>query len=244
MKSVLVTGSNGGIGSALCNLFKKHDYFVVGTDKGDDKNGLDNYISIDIRDLALSQKARDEFENKLTDVLGNRTLKALINNAAVQILSNIEALQIEDFRETLDVNLTAPLVLSKIAYPFLKRSHGSIVNIGSIHSKLTKPGFISYATSKTALLGLTQSLAVDGGEHVRVNAIQPAATATEMLLDGFKDNHEAFLELKSFHPTNSIATPEEIAEAVLFLISDQCPFLNGAVLDVNGGIGSRLHDPV
>ena len=126
----------------------------------------------------------------------------------------------------------------------LKCNKGSIVNIGSIHSKLTKPKFISYATSKTALLGLTQSMAVDCGSSVRVNAIQPAATATEMLLDGFKGSPEAFDKLKAFHPTNSIAAPLEIAEAVLFVISEQCQFLNGTVLDINGGIGSRLHDPI
>ena len=126
----------------------------------------------------------------------------------------------------------------------LHLNKGSVVNMGSIHAKLTKPAFISYATSKTALLGLTQSIAVDCGSRIRVNAIQPAATATEMLLAGFEGKPEAFRALKKFHPTNSIAEPLEIAKAVEFLLSDSIPFTNGAVLDINGGIGFRLHDPI
>ena len=244
MKSVLVTGSNGGIGSAICHLLKNKGYLVIGSDRQKDINNLDGFIEFDIRQLALSQTKRNDFAEQLRLLIGKTFFKALINNAAVQILSSIEDLEIEDFRESLDTNLIAPLSLSKLTYPYLKSNKGSIVNIGSIHSKLTKPGFISYATSKAALLGLTQSMSVDCGQYVRVNAIQPAATATEMLLDGFKDSPEAFAALKAFHPTNTIASPSEIAEAVFFAISEQCQFLNGSILDINGGIGSRLHDPV
>jgi len=243
MKSVLVTGSNGGIGSAICLLLKNKGYFVIGSDIQNDKNDLDGFIRFDIRDLAVSENKREEFVFKLNNLIGNSSFKALINNAAVQILSSIEELEVEDFRETIDTNLIAPLALCKLTFPYLKKSKGSIVNIGSIHSKLTKPGFISYATSKSALLGLTQSLSVDCGEFVRVNAIQPAATATEMLLAGFKDNPDAFNTLKSFHPTNTIAAPNEVAEALFFVISEHCQFLNGTVLDINGGIGARLYDP-
>lgn len=243
MKSVLVTGSNGGIGTAICKLLKNKGYFVIGSDRQPDANYLDEFIQFDIRELALSEVKREEFSTKIKKCIGHSSFIALINNAAVQILAGIEELDIEDFRESIDTNLIAPLCLGKLVFADLKRNKGSIVNIGSIHSKLTKPKFISYATSKAALLGLTQSMAVDCGRYVRVNAIQPAATATEMLLDGFKDSPEAFKALKAYHPTNSIADPNEIAEAVLFVISEHCQFLNGSVLDINGGIGSRLHDP-
>jgi len=244
VESILVTGSNGGIGTAICRLLKAKGYFIIGTDLAEDENSLDAFIKIDIRELALSNSKRASFTIEINRLIGNTKLKALINNAAVQILSGIETLKIVDFQKTIDINLVAPLALSKICYPKLKKSKGSIVNIGSIHAKLTKPEFISYATSKSAILGLTQSMAVDCGEFVRVNAIQPAATATEMLLDGFKNNPEGFNSLKAFHPTNSIASPDEIAEAVYFVISDNCQFMNGSTLDLDGGIGSRLHDPV
>jgi NAD(P)-dependent dehydrogenase (short-subunit alcohol dehydrogenase family) len=244
VKSVLVTGSNGGIGTAICLLLKEHGYFVIGTDRTPDKNKLDGFIQFDIRDLVLLEIRRSEFFNLFTLLVGDTKFTALINNAAVQILGSLATLNIDDFIETIDTNLTSPLVLSKLVFESLKENKGSIVNIGSIHAKLTKPAFISYATSKAAILGLTQAMAVDSGEHIRVNAIQPAATATEMLLAGFKDTPEALENLKAFHPSNSIANPTEIAEAVSFIISDKCQFMNGTVLDINGGIGSRLHDPV
>lgn len=243
MKAVLVTGSNGGIGTALCSLLRNKGYFVIGSDINEDKNELSAFLKTDIQVLAESEQARRQFKNNLLQIKGRYKLHGLINNAAVQILSSMENIKIEDFKKTLDVNLVAPLALSKIVYEELKCNKGSIVNIGSIHSKLTKPKFISYATSKSALLGLTQAMAVDCGEYVRVNAVQPAATSTEMLLDGFRENPEAFKELLKYHPTNSIASPNEVAEVVAFLLSEQCPFINGTVLDINGGIGSRLHDP-
>ena len=240
MKSVLVTGSNGGIGTAICLLLKEYGYFVIGSDRTPDKNNLDGFIQFDIRDLVLSEIRRSEFFNSFTLLVGDTQFTALINNAAVQILGSLSELSVDDFIESIDTNLTAPLVLSKLVFESLKENKGSIVNIGSIHAKLTKPAF----TSKAAILGLTQAMAVDAGKHIRVNAIQPAATATEMLLAGFKDTPEALENLKAFHPTNTIANPIEIAEAVSFIISDKCQFINGTVLDINGGIGSRLHDPV
>jgi NAD(P)-dependent dehydrogenase (short-subunit alcohol dehydrogenase family) len=243
VKSILVTGSNGAIGSAICDLLKDNSYYVIGTDLEPDKNNLDGYIEFDIRDLALYDSQRTKFSSLLNGQISSTSLKALINNAAVQILSGIEDLNIEDFKKTIDINLVAPLALAKMCFNELKASNGSIVNIGSIHSKLTKPAFISYATSKAALLGLTQSLAVDCGESVRVNIIQPAATSTEMLLDSFNNRAEVLEELKKFHPTNSIALPKEIAEIVNFMISDKCQFMNGSCMDFNGGIGVRLHDP-
>jgi len=244
MNSVLVTGSNGGIGTAICQLLKNRDYRVIGVDRTADRNGLDAYIKFDVRDIVTDVTCRAEFSTALNGAVNSTALKALINNAAIQILGGLEQLEIEDFRKSMDINLVAPLVLSKLTYEHLKAATGSIVNVGSIHARLTKPGFVSYATSKSALMGLTHALAVDVGSNVRVNAVQPAATATEMLVDGFKENPEAFGELKAFHPTNSIAAPGEIAEVVCFLISGQCQFLNGSIIDINGGIGARLHDPV
>lgn len=244
MKSVLVTGSNGGIGTAICSLLKDNGYYVIGTDLESDENNLDDFIQFDLRDITICRDERARFACEINQIIDGSEFSALVNNAALQVLSGMDDLDIEDFRATIDINLTAPLVLSKILYNSLKENKGSILNIGSIHAKLTKPAFISYSTSKSALLGLTQSMAVDIGSNVRVNAIQPAATATEMLLDGFKGQPEAYAKLEAFHPSNCIAKPIEIAEAVFFMISDRCRFMNGAILDVNGGIGCRLHDPV
>ncbi len=243
MKTVIVTGSNGGIGSAICKYLKEKDNYIIGIDQGKDKNKLDKYIEFDISKITREPSAYNTLKLDLENAVGEKLLFGLINNAAVQILGSLDNTTVNDFTYSLDVNLVAPFSLTKMLKTKLSQSNGSVVNIGSIHSYLTKPGFISYATSKAALLGLTKSLAVDCGSEIRINIIQPAATSTEMLLAGFEDNPKALKELKNYHPTKSIATPSEIAVAVEFLLSKEIPFMNGAVLDLNGGIGTRLHDP-
>ena len=168
---------------------------------------------------------------------------AVVHNAAVQRLGPFEQLRLPDWQHTLDVNLTAPVAISRALLPQLKRQRGSIVHIGSIHSQLTKPGFTAYATSKAALAGLTRAMAVELGGSVRVNAIEPAAIATPMLEAGFAKNPDLRAQLDEFHPIGSIGSPDDVARTVLFLLDPANSFLNGCVLALGGGIHSRLHDP-
>ena len=133
--------------------------------------------------------------------------------------------------------------MNKAFLPHLIRQRGSIIHIGSIHSKLTKPGFTAYATSKAALAGLTNSMAVEFGNSVRVNAIEPAAIATPMLEAGFEGNSGLRDQLNQCHPTGKIGLPEDIASAALFLLDPANRFANGCVLSLGGGIHGRLHDP-
>jgi NAD(P)-dependent dehydrogenase (short-subunit alcohol dehydrogenase family) len=142
------------------------------------------------------------------------------------------------------VNAIVPFMLTKSFLPELKQASGSVVNIGSVHAQATKPGFIAYTTSKAALHGLTRALAVDLGPGVRINTLAPAATATEMLKAGFEGNPVGYGALEKVHPAGRIAEPEEIARIALFLVSEDAEFITGATLFADGGILSRLHDPV
>ena len=145
---------------------------------------------------------------------------------------------------TLDTNLVAPFLLIQKLLPMLEASQGSVVNIASVHATVTKPEFVCYATSKAALVGMTRAMAVDLGPRLRLNAINPAATATPMLLAGFEGRPEALKELSKMHPLERIAEPQEIAQTALFLCSDKARFITGACWALDGGIGARLHDPV
>jgi NAD(P)-dependent dehydrogenase (short-subunit alcohol dehydrogenase family) len=203
----------------------------------------DSFIKLDLNELCENAEYREAAIGGLLTAIGVNRLDVLVNNAAVQIVKPVAELDTEDWRRTLNVNLIAPFVLIRELLSCLSNANGSVVNINSIHGTLTKPGFVCYATSKAALGGLTKSTAVELGGQVRVNAINPAATATPMLVAGFEDKESALRELGRMHPIGRIAKPEEIAQAAVFLASEQASFITGACLNVDGGMAARLHDP-
>jgi NAD(P)-dependent dehydrogenase (short-subunit alcohol dehydrogenase family) len=243
-KAVLITGANGGIGQALCKTFKESGYFVLASDKVTGSCICDVFIPADMVSVCTDPQYRADLLNKVREALPAAGLLGLINNAAIQILGKTEQVQIEDLYKTLNTNLIAPFLLIQGLLPELKKAGGSVVNIASVHATNTKPGFVSYATSKSALVGLTKAMAVDLGSAVRINAICPAATATPMLLAGFEGKEAEFEQLSKMHPLERIAQPEEVADVALFLVSPQASFITGASLNVDGGISVRLHDPI
>ena len=243
-RTALVTGALGGIGEALCRAFRQAGYRVIGNDRREGRPDVDVFLRFDIRDLAREESQRDRTVRQIREALGGDGLNVLVNNAAVQLLNPTERITAEELHETLDTNLVGPFFLVQVLLTELERARGSVINIGSVHATATKPGFVSYATSKAALVGLTRSLAVDLGARVRVNAINPGATGTPMLLAGFEGKEMQLKQLEGMHPLERIARPEEIAAVAVFLASEQASFITGAALSVDGGIGGRLHDPV
>lgn len=242
LKSVLVTGVKGGIGTAIAQMFRQENYYVYGMDKEVEgyQTPVDRFIHFDIH-----QYVRDvEYRIRASETLGNLipSLDVLVNNAAVQRLDHLENIKLDDWQETLNVNLTGPMLLSKLFLSKLEESRGSIINIGSIHHLLTKPGFLTYATSKSALVGLTKAMAVDLEGRVRVNAISPAAVDTAMLRAGFENSEDALEELKKIHPVKKIGVPEEVARLALFLASENHGFIHGANITLDGGMSSVLKD--
>ncbi len=244
MKTALITGALGGIGSALCEAFRKAGYFVVGTDRQPGKCDCDAFIQLDIRHLYSRPSERQRVITELRAATGDFGLNVLVNNAATQILNRTDDVRVSDWDETLETNLIAPFLLIQSLLADLEQAKGSVVNIASVHATATKPGFVCYATSKAALVGMTRVLAVDLGPRVRVNCISPAATATPMLLAGFEGKPAQFRELGQMHPLERIAEPAEVAQTAIFLASEQASFITGACLSVDGGIAGRLHDPV
>ena len=248
-KTVLITGAAGGIGVGLVETLVEAGWSVLGSDHpsvSPPKRLLQRcqaWIPADLGALSRDPHQLETLRSSVLSAVGNDELMAVVHNAAVQRLGSFEQLGLADWQETLDVNLMAPVAISRALLPQLKRQRGSIVHIGSIHSQLTKPGFTAYATSKAALAGLTRAMAVELGGSVRVNAIEPAAIATPMLEAGFAQRPDLRAQLDAFHPIGSIGSPDDVARAVLFLLNPTNCFLNGCVLPLGGGIHSRLHDP-
>jgi len=244
MRTALITGALGGIGVALCEEFRRAGYFVIATDRKDGECTCDHFLNIDVRDLYRSEETRESVRAAVAPLVAEGGLHVLVNNAASQILNRTDDIKISDWDETLQTNLIAPFLFSQLLLPEIERAKGSVINIASIHSVATKPGFVCYATSKAALVGMTRAMAVDLGPRVRVNAINPAATATPMLLAGFEGKSAEFDELAKKHPLERIAQPWEVAKTAIFLASPDAAFITGACLHIDGGIGGRLHDPV
>jgi len=241
-RGALVTGAAGGIGRALCKSLRTAGYFVIATDRMSAEVDCDRFLACDIAEVAGNDAAQARFADDVRTLLDGLSLGVIVNNAAVQILGRFEEITVSDFQTSLDVNLIAPLRVAQALLPQLVVG-GCIVNIGSVHAKATKPGFISYATTKAAIGGLTRALAVDLGPRARVLCIAPAATATPMLMAGFEHAPEAFAELEAAHPLARIATPAEVANFTVALCGVS-QFVSGATFLVDGGILSRLHDPL
>lgn len=242
LDSIIVTGSNGGIGSEICKNLKKNEYVVIGLDLGQDKNKLDGYINVDLNEVVTRKVVFNKLYNFIKRIEKKYNIKALINNAAVQYVNKSSKVEIDSFKESMNVNVTAPLILVEFLRKSLKKNKGNVINIGSIHSRLTKKGFMSYSVSKTALSGLTNALSIQYGEDFKVNEIQPAAIETSMLLNGFNNNKNAIKSLKDCHPTKSIGNPIDIAKIITFLIDGNLDFLNGSKISIDGGISNQLND--
>ncbi|HVW97776.1 MAG TPA: SDR family oxidoreductase [Mucilaginibacter sp.] len=240
-KNVLITGVLGGIGSQLARTFYENDYRVIGVDLRDSPSPYcHKFIRFDLQRYCVDAA----YKIKMDGILNKEVpeLFLLINNAAVQILSCLSDIQLQDWNQTLNVNLTGPLLLSQLFLSRLERSQGSIINIASIHHQLTKKKFIAYATSKSALVGLTKALSVDLQGRVRVNSISPAAIDTQMLRDGFNNDEDKVRMLNELHPIQRIGKPQEVSQLALLLAENRLGFINGANLNIDGGISNVLKD--
>jgi NAD(P)-dependent dehydrogenase (short-subunit alcohol dehydrogenase family) len=240
-KTALITGVLGGIGSQLAKTFSEKGYQVIGLDVKDEPSPwCDKFIMFDLNSYCSDTQYRAEMEATFNAEIPE--LFVLINNAAVQILSSLSEVKLEEWNHTLNVNLTGPLMLSQFFLSRLIKSKGSIINIASIHHQLTKKRFLAYATSKSALIGLTKALSVDLQGSVRVNAISPAAIDTQMLRDGFNNDEDKVRMLNELHPSQRIGKPQEVSQLALLLAEDQLGFINGANLNIDGGISNVLKD--
>jgi len=246
-KYAVITGSEGSIGQAISMKLINHGYSVIGLDIKDKHSAshTEKFIKVDLSKFANSPTISKNLIEEIKNLLDGNDLNLLINNAAVQITEKTEEISIESWNSTLSTNLSAPFFLTQKLLPFFSPTNGSVINISSIHARLTKPRFVSYATSKAAISGMTKAMAVDLGSKLRINAIEPAAIETSMLKESVtsKNVNDFISSLASFHPQNRIGSPNEIASLVYSLTNGDLRFVHGACISIDGGISNRLHDP-
>ncbi|MBM9613653.1 SDR family oxidoreductase [Desulfobulbus rhabdoformis] len=244
---VIITGAAGGIGQAFVNEFANAGYGIIGiihkNKPAAPQNQNVHYITCNLAQTTQDTEYAAKIFAQIRAVFNQNGLKGLVNNAATQILGGVDSLTRKDWQETLNVNLLAPFLWSQAFLQELETSQGSIINISSIHARLTKKNFVAYATSKAALSGMTRAMAIDLQGKVRVNAIEPAAIETEMLKAGFSGKPELYSKLEACHPQQRIGRPEEVATLCLSLIDSKLDFIHGATISIDGGISGQLHDP-
>lgn len=239
---VMITGHSGAIGNAMCEMFAANNYFVIGIDQVETKN-VDYEALVDLCELATNEQEKQSLTRELLRLIQPHDNLTLINNAAVQIVKPFNELEIADLHRSMTVNCVAPFSMVKILCDFAKPQLKTVINISSIHANLSKKNFLAYSVSKAALSGLTRSLSIDLGSTVRVCEIQPAAIETTMLKDGFNHDTASIETLKTLHPSQSIGQPIDVA-SLAFMISQQpSAFINGCVINLDGGISNCLRDP-
>lgn len=245
VKTALVTGANGGIGRAIAHAFLDAGFRVIGTDRGERHHHLecDEYLIADLQQTVEDPDYAERTFKALKALCPDQSLHALVNNAAIQVVRPVRELNVDDWTTTLNINLIAPFLWAQAFLSLLTKARGSVVNISSIHAQQSKAGFVAYATSKAGVSALTRNMAIELGSEVRINAIEPAAVRTDMLVDGFMGDETRLRKLDEIHPIGRIAEPEEIARVAVFLCSADASFLQGSVVSASGGIHNCLHDP-
>jgi NAD(P)-dependent dehydrogenase (short-subunit alcohol dehydrogenase family) len=242
---VVITGTSGALGTAIAKRFKQSGYTVCGLDiTAKDNANIDLFIEVDLNIFVTDEQMKSEVIAKIMKWAGGNTIRTIVNNAAYQYVSKSPPIDVSEMLKSYNVNVVAPYLLISSLAEQITRSIGCVVNVGSIHARLTKPGFLAYSTTKAALSALTRGLAIDYEDRFRINCIEPASISTPMLEDGFKNYPEMLGELENYHPQKRIATPEEVAEMIYQLNSSKIRFLHGSCIDMSGGIAYRLHDPV
>jgi 3-oxoacyl-[acyl-carrier protein] reductase len=235
-KKVLVTGASRGIGRAITEGFLASGAVVWGLSSKDpvdlpqrleSAGGKLSWLAVDLSELGTVEGSVERA------LKGAEGFDVLVNNAGVTKDGLAFRMKLEDFQRTLDVNLTAAFLISRIvARDMARRRSGAIVNMASVVGVHGNGGQVNYAASKAGLIGLTKSLAQEvAARGVRVNAVAPGFIVSDMTN---VMPEEAKSKMLDRIPLRRAGTPEDVAQAVLFLA--ESPYITGQVLQVDGGM--------
>ena len=241
MSTVLITGASRGIGAQCALSFAKAGYDVALNYCRSEAKALALVKEIEalgVKAFAVQADVADSAQVKgMFDAVRRElgTVDVLVNNAGIAHVGLLTDMTDDEWRRLIDTDLSGTFYCCREALSDMIRAHsGVIVNIASMWGEVGASCEAAYSAAKAGVIGLTKALAKEvGPSGVRVNAVSPGVVMTDMMA-GFSDDDVA--ALKDETPLISLGSPEDIADAVLFLASEKARFITGQVLSVNGGM--------
>ena len=248
-KRTVVTGAASGIGRAITGRFVQEGARAVVLDvdgpaladlRASIGEGVEGHSTVDVTDGSAVTAA----VGAAAELMGG--IDVVVNNAGIPMVGTVRDLTDEAWDRVLDVDLKSVFLVSRAAWPHLETAGGgAIVNTASIAGMVGTPGQAAYATAKAGVVMLTKCMALDGAEAgIRVNAVSPGFVATPMLerwLAAQDDPAGARAGVTAMHPLGTLGEPRDIADAFVYLASDEARWVTGTTLTVDGGFGATSH---
>jgi NAD(P)-dependent dehydrogenase (short-subunit alcohol dehydrogenase family) len=244
-KNVVVTGGAKGIGGSCSKVFHELganvcilDIDEKGKEFANELGGKSFFVQCDVSKESQVTKAFTQIVEQMGDI------DVLVNNAGIQTYGTVTETTEEEWDRVINVNVKSAFLCSKFALPsMIKKPNGCIVNVSSVQAFITQKNVAGYTTSKTAMLGLTRSIAVDYAPNIRCVAVCPGTTDTPMLKESFAlspDPDKVYQECVDMHLTKRIGTSDEVAEFIAYLASDNAGFITGQAFRIDGGLGITI----
>ena len=236
-KNIIVTGASGGIGNAIVKSFYDYGANVLSSgtkmEKLEELKSKFKNIKIIKFDISQSDKIEDFIENASNELGGN--LDCVVNNAGITKDNLAIRMSLEEWKKVIDINLTSTFLLSKFAIKkMLKNKSGKIINITSVVGHTGNLGQTNYTASKAGIVAMSKSLAIEyAKKNININCISPGFIKTAMT-DKIDEKYKEVILSKI--PSARLGEPEDIANAVIFLASNQSNYINGETIHVNGGM--------
>ena len=236
-KNIIVTGASGGIGNAIIKKLNEAGANILASGTRIEKleELKKNYENIKILKFDISQSDKiEEFIENATNELGG-SLDGIVNNAGITQDNLAIRMNLDEWQKVININLTSTFLMSKFAIKkMLKNKSGKIVNITSVVGHTGNLGQANYTASKAGIVAMSKSLAIEyAKKNININCISPGFIKTAMT-DKIDDKFKEVIISKI--PSARLGEPDDIANAVLFLSSDQSDYINGETLHVNGGM--------
>ena len=248
-KVVLITGSGSGIGKSTALLFAKEGAEVIVNDRAEDKGrqtaaeiqsagGKAYFIQADVTDpSSVERMVKEALQHA-------QKIDVLFNNAGVSGVGALHEVEPDAWNQVVNVNLNGVYLPSKYVLPhMMSQKSGNIINMSSCIAEIGLARRASYAATKGAVLALTKSMQVDYAPYnIRVNALLPGTILTpfveEYLKSSYDDPEQAIASIKTRQLSGELGRPEDVAQAALFLASDESSFMMGSPLYIDGGVTS------